>query len=57
MLVMIDKKSIIYQMISNIFRMSTGDTETNLAWKSKRLSDKTINPPCTPSDILAPGLK
>ena len=37
--------------------MTTGDTETIIAWKSKGLSDKSIMPPNTPGTSLPSKLK
>ena len=37
--------------------MPTGETETNITWKSKRLSDESTKPPVAPSNILAPEMR
>ena len=37
--------------------MTTGDTETIIAWKSKGLSGKSIKPRNTSSNSLTPKLK
>ena len=36
-----------FQLISNTFTKRTGDTETIISYKLKRLSDETIKPPAT----------
>ena len=39
------------------FRIPTGETETIIAYKSKVLSDESINPPTTLGNRFAPKLK
>ena len=46
-----------FKPISNTFTMTTGDTETIIAWKSKGLSGRSIKPRATSSNSLAPKLK
>ena len=46
-----------FPQISNTFRLLTRDTETIIAWESKRLSDESIELPTTPGNSLASRLK
>ena len=47
---------LIFQPISNTFRIPTGVTETVVAWKSKGLSDESIKLTNTPGITLVPKL-
>ena len=46
-----------FQLISNTFTKRTGDTETIISYKFKRLSDEIIKPPATSGNGLTPKLK
>ena len=48
---------LIFQPISNTFRIPTGVTETIVGWKSKGLSDESIELTNTPGITLVPKLK
>lgn len=47
---------LIFQPISNTFRIPTGVTETVVAWKFKGLSDESIELTNTPGITLVPKL-
>ena len=46
-----------FLQISNTFRLFTRDTETIIAWESKRLSDESIELPTTLGNSPAPKWK
>ena len=46
-----------FQLISNTFTKPTGDTETIISYKFKRLSDEIIKSPATSGNGLTPKLK
>ena len=51
------KNYLVFLLLFRTFRMSTGDTETIIACKSKGLSNETIKIPTTLSNSLAPKVK
>ena len=51
------KNYLVFQLLFENFRMLIGDTETNVAWKSKRLLHGSTKPPITQGNNLSPKLK
>ena len=47
---------LLFQHISDTFKIPAVDTETVITWKSKGLSDKSIKSSITPGNSLVPKL-